>query len=92
MSVAFVFSDAPRVPWDPGKLGLPSIVTIEDPTTNPPMRVFHIIVAVVENQQNWLPGPRSKCRAVILQRLEEDAAVAVHDGLLACRWFRRRRG
>src|SRR5699024_11388720 len=62
ISVAFATAAMRHRAVSSGWYGLPSIITIADPTTRPPTSAFHIIHAVVENQQNRLPGPRSKWR------------------------------
>ena len=51
------------------------------PTSSAETSAFHIIQAVVENHSSRSPGPRSQLRRVVLQVLEQDPAVAVHDRL-----------
>ena len=64
-----------------GYSGLPSIITIDARSSSAEISEFHIIQAVVVNQSSRSPGPQIPAQAVVLEVLEQDPAVAVHDRL-----------
>ena len=65
----------------PGWAGLPSYSTAAAPTERTPSAMFHITHPVVVNQKSRSPGPISRWKAGLHERLEQDAAVAVHERL-----------
>ena len=60
---------------------MPSIITIDARSSSAETSAFHIIQAVVVNHSSRSPGPQVPAQAVVLEVLEQDAAVAVHDRL-----------